>query len=121
MDCSENAICVDKDDGYSCQCRPGFADVSASFRRLPGRRCVEAVNECLDKELNDCSENAICEDAKEGYFCRCRQGYVDVSPNATHYAGRLCKKPIEKVRLFISERDGSVAGPQGHVVEHRHV
>ena len=40
-------------------------DISEQFNRLPGRRCIEAVNECLDSKLNDCSEHAICEDSKE--------------------------------------------------------
>ncbi|VDM79491.1 unnamed protein product [Strongylus vulgaris] len=99
VDCDENAICVDTDDSYTCQCRPGFADISAAFNRLPGRRCIEAVNECLSKELNDCSEFAFCEDAKEGYVCSCRPGYVDASPNATHYPGRVCRKPVEKFTM----------------------
>lgn len=66
VDCDINAVCMDTEEGYTCRCRPGFADVSESFNRLPGRKCVEAVNECHDKNQNDCSENAICEDAKEG-------------------------------------------------------
>ncbi|KIH62811.1 calcium binding EGF domain protein [Ancylostoma duodenale] len=101
VDCDENAICVDTDDSFTCQCRPGFADISAAFNRLPGRRCIEAINECSSKQLNDCSEFALCEDAKEGYVCSCRSGYVDASPNATHYPGRVCRKPVEK--LTVSE------------------
>lgn len=97
VDCDDNAICIDTDDSFSCQCRPGFADISVAFNRLPGRRCIEAVNECSVKSLNDCSEFALCEDAKEGYVCSCRPGYVDASPNVTHYPGRVCRKPIEKL------------------------
>lgn len=66
VDCDSNAICVDTEESYSCRCRPGFADVSEFFNRLPGRKCVEAINECLDPNLNDCHQNSICEDAKEG-------------------------------------------------------
>lgn len=36
---------------------------------------------------------------KEGYVCSCRSGYVDASPNATHYPGRVCRKPIEKLTV----------------------
>uniref|UniRef100_A0A158PBM6 EGF-like domain-containing protein n=1 Tax=Angiostrongylus cantonensis TaxID=6313 RepID=A0A158PBM6_ANGCA len=97
VDCDENAICIDTDDSFNCQCRPGFADISAAFNRLPGRRCIEAVNECSVKSLNDCSEFAFCEDAKEGYVCSCRVGYVDASPNVTHYPGRICRKPTERL------------------------
>ncbi|EJD74058.1 transmembrane cell adhesion receptor mua-3, partial [Loa loa] len=96
VDCDPNAVCIDTDEDYTCSCRPGFADISNSFERLPGRRCVEAINECLDASLNDCSENAICEDAKEGYICTCRQGFVDASHNITHYPGRVCHKPKQE-------------------------
>ncbi|KAK0416184.1 hypothetical protein QR680_012332 [Steinernema hermaphroditum] len=99
VNCDANAVCVDTDENYACRCRPGFADISAQFNLLPGRRCVEAVNECLDKNLNDCSENAICEDAKEGYTCTCRKGFVDASPNITHYPGRICNKPKQPTQL----------------------
>ncbi|GMS89863.1 hypothetical protein PENTCL1PPCAC_12038, partial [Pristionchus entomophagus] len=97
VDCSNNAICVDKDDGYECRCRPGFADVSASYAKLPGRQCLEAIDECADESLNDCSEHAVCEDTKESYVCACRAGFVDASPNSVHYPGRVCRKPIEKI------------------------
>ncbi|KAK6023299.1 hypothetical protein OSTOST_10920 [Ostertagia ostertagi] len=81
----------------------------SSTLRISGRRCVEAINERSIKGLNDCSEFALCEDApafvdrtaKEGYVCSCRNGYVDASPNATHYPGRVCRKPIE--RLTVTE------------------
>ncbi|VDN55231.1 unnamed protein product [Dracunculus medinensis] len=103
VDCDQNAICVDTEDGFTCRCRPGYADISSSFSRLPGRRCIEAINECLDAKLNDCSENAICEDAKEGYICTCRTGYVDASLNITHYPGRVCHKPREEAQKDIKE------------------
>uniref|UniRef100_A0A1I7XAU4 EGF_CA domain-containing protein n=1 Tax=Heterorhabditis bacteriophora TaxID=37862 RepID=A0A1I7XAU4_HETBA len=32
------------------------------FPMCSGRRCIEAINECASKTLNDCSENALCED-----------------------------------------------------------
>lgn len=99
VDCDGNAVCVDTDQGFSCRCRPGFADISEVFNRLPGRRCVEAVNECLDAKANDCSEHAVCEDAKEGYICSCKPGFLDASANSTHYPGRVCVKPGEQLDL----------------------
>lgn len=103
VDCSENAICADTEHSYSCRCRPGFADVSAAFNKLPGRRCIEAVNECASPSLNDCSKNAFCEDAKEGYICTCRPGYVDNSPNAARHPGRICTKPVEKIKTDLKD------------------
>jgi len=37
-------------------------------------------------------DHAICTDTDEGYTCRCRQGFLDISPNVTHKPGRLCKQ-----------------------------
>lgn len=102
VDCDSNAVCVDTEEGFSCRCRPGFADISESFNKFPGRKCIEAVNECLDPKLNDCAENSVCEDAKEGYTCKCRSGFVDASANSNKYPGRVCNKPVEQ-RFFSNE------------------
>uniref|UniRef100_A0A913I4D2 EGF-like domain-containing protein n=1 Tax=Strongyloides stercoralis TaxID=6248 RepID=A0A913I4D2_STRER len=93
VDCNSNAICIDTDSSYECKCKPGFVDISERYRKLPGRKCLEAINECSNNSLNDCSENAICEDTKESYICTCKPGYIDVSFNITHYSGRVCVKP----------------------------
>jgi hypothetical protein len=92
VNCHNDSLCVDTEEGYTCRCRPGFVDVSELFNMLPGRRCAEAVNECASKDKNDCSPNAVCEDTKIGYSCRCRDSYVDVSPNITRYPGRVCNE-----------------------------
>lgn len=93
VDCDEASVCVDTEDSFTCRCGPGMADISQDLASLPGRHCVPAINECLDKGLNDCSHNAICEDAKVGYTCRCRDGFLDTSSNITAYPGRSCVKP----------------------------
>lgn len=93
VDCDPNSVCVDTEEKYTCQCNSGYADVSEKLNALPGRKCVEATNECLDKSQNDCSDNAVCEDASEGYTCHCQPGFVDASPNITVYPGRVCNKP----------------------------
>lgn len=66
VDCDDEALCMDTDDSYSCHCRPGFADISERYGKLPGRKCVEEINECAENSLNDCSKNAQCEDVKDG-------------------------------------------------------
>lgn len=92
VDCSENAVCQDTSESFTCVCRPGFVDISEQYSKLPGRKCVEVVNECVTGN-NDCSPNADCIDQKDGYTCQCRQGYIDASPNVTHYPGRQCNAP----------------------------
>uniref|UniRef100_A0A915AKQ6 Transmembrane cell adhesion receptor mua-3 n=1 Tax=Parascaris univalens TaxID=6257 RepID=A0A915AKQ6_PARUN len=92
VDCPENASCQDTADGFTCICKPGFTDISAQYSLLPGRKCVEIVNECTNGD-NDCSSNADCIDQPDGYICKCRPGFVDTSPNVTHYPGRQCRTP----------------------------
>ncbi|KAE9418454.1 hypothetical protein Angca_009775 [Angiostrongylus cantonensis] len=92
VDCDPNAACVDTPEGFQCVCQPGFVDISSSVSRLPGRKCVEVVNEC-SSGMADCSSNADCFDRAEGYECKCRPGFVDASPDVTHYPGRVCNRP----------------------------
>ncbi|CAD5233602.1 unnamed protein product [Bursaphelenchus xylophilus] len=65
VDCDADATCMDSDDSYTCHCRPGFADISHLYSKLPGRKCVEEIDECQSEGMNDCSENAECEDTQE--------------------------------------------------------
>ncbi|KJH45793.1 EGF-like domain protein [Dictyocaulus viviparus] len=92
VDCDINAACVDTPEGFQCVCQPGFADISSSVSKLPGRKCVEVVNECSTGTA-DCSTNADCFDRAEGYECKCRPGFVDASPDISHYPGRVCNRP----------------------------
>jgi len=64
--CDRNAKCLDEEDGYNCECKSGFADVSPS-PSLPGRACRPIVNECIDQKLNDCDPRAKCID-QPGFF-----------------------------------------------------
>lgn len=67
VDCDANAACTDTSGSYECRCNPGYSDVSETYALLPGRKCIQTINECEDKTKNDCSENAICTDAKDGF------------------------------------------------------
>ncbi|VDM14208.1 unnamed protein product [Wuchereria bancrofti] len=64
IDCSENARCYDMAESFTCICNPGFTDISSHYSLLPGRKCVENVNEC--NGTNDCSPNADCIDQPTG-------------------------------------------------------
>ncbi|KFD62989.1 hypothetical protein M514_03614 [Trichuris suis] len=85
--CSRYANCIDQEDGYTCQCIPGYHDNNP---RMPGRECTLIINECQSPNLNDCHPKADCEDLLVGYKCRCRPPYVDHSPNPEK-PGRVCK------------------------------
>ncbi|KAM3722540.1 Transmembrane matrix receptor [Dirofilaria immitis] len=92
IDCSENARCQDTPKSFTCICNPGFTDISAHYSLLPGRKCVENIDEC-HSGTNDCSLNAECIDQPIGYICKCKEGFIDASPNTTHYPGRQCIAP----------------------------
>lgn len=87
--CSRDAECVDLAEGYSCQCKSGFADISVGGE--PGRLCRRRVNECAQPQNFgvDCDGNAICVDTEEGYACRCRPGFADISEYFNKLPGRL--------------------------------
>ena len=48
-------------------------------------------NPCLDPRLHDCHENAECVVQREGYACKCKEGFVD---DATHPFdfGQSCRR-----------------------------
>ncbi|KAK6012089.1 EGF-like domain protein, partial [Ostertagia ostertagi] len=98
-DCHTAAICseVSGPEKYTCQCRDGYIDQSPNRNTRPGRICVEMVNECLDRSLNDCHSLAICEDKREGYTCRCPVNTIDKSPDRNR-PGRLCTRQINECR-----------------------
>ncbi|VDN29906.1 unnamed protein product [Cylicostephanus goldi] len=90
-ECDRNAVCLNTFDSYSCQCRPGFIDMSPDPEKKPGRVCKELVNECATTN-NECSQFAKCVDLTEGYACQCMEGYVDVSSKHKLPPGRRCSQ-----------------------------
>ncbi|TKR76966.1 hypothetical protein L596_018023 [Steinernema carpocapsae] len=100
-DCDRSARCIDKPTGFTCQCRPGFLDISEGGASNPGRKCLKSefdflschsrvpvTNECLDG-THKCDPNAICEDLPYGYRCKCAPGFVDASSDSKKM-GRVC-------------------------------
>lgn len=51
-------------------------------------------NECSDRRLHDCHQDADCFDSLDGYQCICRPGFVDVSPGPD--AGRVCRQKVDE-------------------------
>lgn len=49
------------------------------------------ANECFEKRMNDCSDNAKCTDTLESYTCQCKDGFIDLSTDKQK-PGRICKK-----------------------------
>ncbi|EFO13023.1 hypothetical protein LOAG_15508, partial [Loa loa] len=70
-------------------------------------------NECLDRTLNTCDENADCIDTPDSYTCQCYAGFVDVSSSANLQPGRVCTVqttcPKQKTDLmFLIDGSGSI-------------
>uniref|UniRef100_A0A1I7XQI4 EGF-like domain-containing protein n=1 Tax=Heterorhabditis bacteriophora TaxID=37862 RepID=A0A1I7XQI4_HETBA len=98
-ECDRNAICSNTYDGYKCQCKTGYLDVSPEPFKFPGRKCQQVVNECGDGTA-DCSPFANCEDSQNGYICKCRTGYTDVSSRYGLHPGRKCTEGTSKLLTF---------------------
>ncbi len=45
---------------------------------------------------HNCSTNAICVDLPEGFLCRCKANFVDLSPNPQHFGGTNCVALIDE-------------------------
>lgn len=60
-----------------------------SYSRDPTTNACTVINECQFPQLNDCHPNAECIDQPNSYTCRCRQGFMDISPKDK--PGRSCQ------------------------------
>uniref|UniRef100_A0AC35UCE3 Transmembrane matrix receptor MUP-4 n=1 Tax=Rhabditophanes sp. KR3021 TaxID=114890 RepID=A0AC35UCE3_9BILA len=93
--CSINAECTDTLEGYLCQCKQGYRDISPNIKDAPGRVCDAVNNECLSGTHN-CSTNAICTDITIGFICRCKEGFIDFSPNPRQFGGVVCLPMVDE-------------------------
>ncbi|CAJ0941120.1 unnamed protein product, partial [Mesorhabditis belari] len=116
VDCDSSASCVDTPEGFQCVCQPGYTDISSTYSKNPGRKCVEVIDECR-MGTADCSPNADCIDKPQGFDCQCRSGFVDASPDIEFNPGRVCNKPKEPEYYGYSSAptsecyDSSTCGP----------
>lgn len=103
-DSPDRALCIDTDEGYLCQCRQGFFDISPQPRAKPGRLCKALENEC-EKGTHDCArEGGICDDTPDSYICRCAVNYLDVSFDKVNHPGRNCKVISSHMQTFKKQR-----------------
>ncbi|XP_071943663.1 uncharacterized protein [Antedon mediterranea] len=61
--CQNEAICVELEDGYECECVPGYQ----------GNNCEEEINEC---ESSPCLNGGECSDNIDSYSCSCLPGFT---------------------------------------------
>ncbi|XP_077966704.1 uncharacterized protein LOC144420858 isoform X2 [Styela clava] len=63
--CSDNALCNNTAEGYTCSCNDGFTG--------DGYNCTD-VDECMPD--NKCQSNAQCINTIGSYECKCKPGYT---------------------------------------------
>ena len=64
--CPANSACWDLDEGFTCQCDPGF--------EMTDRECID-VNEC-NLGTHNCDQNAECLNKEGSFECLCDEEYV---------------------------------------------
>ncbi|MED6126753.1 hypothetical protein PIB30_081540 [Stylosanthes scabra] len=67
---AENSECYNSGLGYLCNCSTGFR----GNPYLLGD-CQQDIDECMEKELNDCYSGAICKNLHGSYTCTCPKGF----------------------------------------------
>ncbi|XP_078381972.1 uncharacterized protein LOC144664667 isoform X4 [Oculina patagonica] len=64
--CLHNATCLNgfTDKGYLCECQAGYT----------GEQCENDIDECAMK-MDNCSENAMCNNTEGSFNCSCKPGF----------------------------------------------
>ncbi|KAM9843255.1 adhesion G protein-coupled receptor E5 [Aulostomus maculatus] len=74
--CGDDAICLNTDGSFNCQCKDGFISSEGTpiFEPDTSAKCQD-INECADK--NDiCGPGAKCSNTAPYYFCTCEAGFM---------------------------------------------
>jgi hypothetical protein len=100
-DQDNTAACEEEELGgvpglYSCKCKTGYTDT----------KCSADINECSahNAGMNECDDNAICENTDGSYICKCEDGYAGVDGKKTEFGGSGC-----------TDIDDCASGPCDHV------
>jgi len=64
--CLNGGTCTNTQDGYSCECAPGYT----------GDNCGSAIDDCAG---NPCLNGGLCSDTADGYSCSCAEGFGGTS------------------------------------------
>ena len=115
--CQNAGICVNGDDGYTCECAPGYVGsncqieidecenapcvygdctdivggyICACVPGYEGTNCDTNTNECAP---NPCQNGGICTDGVNGYSCQCDAGFAgtDCELDIDDCAGDPCQ------------------------------
>lgn len=102
------ANCLEEEDGYFCQCKPGWKDMGGSEK--PGQNCrrIGETDECADSTLNTCHPLATCFNLPVGYKCECNASisYDAAVEDDVKMRGRLCipcKRSANFINLQLNE------------------
>ncbi|XP_041090331.1 protein crumbs homolog 2-like isoform X2 [Polyodon spathula] len=91
--CLNNGSCIDRPEGYLCECTPGFS----------GERCEANINEC---QPSPCRNGAICKDGVNEYHCFCVPGFQ----------GYNCEIDINECASWPCKNNGSCINEKDHYV-----
>ena len=88
-DCDGSAVCVDRYDGYTCECAPGYTS--------DGTSCTD-IDECSEG-VDACDAVATCENHPGGYTCRCPDGWIGDGKYCSPDSSPSCWLPTGEVMI----------------------
>ncbi|XP_013782292.1 protein jagged-1b-like, partial [Limulus polyphemus] len=79
--CTPPNICV-SGDKFHCKCQKGYSSVYIKKYSNIGTEdiCVD-IDECTDKNLNECENSTICTNLPGEYKCKCKENFKHVENN----------------------------------------
>ena len=93
-DCHSDATCNNIEGGYTCECKSGFIGDGKTdcivvppscdagfFLDMKTLTCID-FDECASG-LNDCHNDATCNNTEGGFTCECKAGYIGNGTDCT--------------------------------------